>query len=174
MENIEIKYWLSEPEKVERFLQTNSEIEPIWTKSQKDSYYNCYTGRLKLREESGSDGQLISYQRPDSNGSRISHYEIYSTQNPQLLNNVLTDSLGLRVIVQKVRQLFHYRNVRIHLDRVEELGSFLELESVVDEEVNRELARDNLKKIQNMLVSFLFEPVAVSYADLMLKQENES
>jgi predicted adenylyl cyclase CyaB len=174
MENIEIKYRLSEPEKVERFLRTHSEIESVWSKSQKDSYYNCYSGRLKLREESGSDSQLICYQRPDSNGSRISHYEIYSTQNPQVLNNILSNSLGLRVVVQKVRQLFRYRNVRIHLDRVEELGSFLELESVVGEEVNRKVACDNLMKIQNMLISFLFEPIPASYADLLQKQEKES
>jgi len=173
MENIEIKYRLAGPEKTERFLQQHSDIESIWIKSQKDSYYNCYAGRLKLREETGSAGQLICYLRPDANESRISQYEIFSTQTPDSLNTVLAQSLGLKVVVQKVRQLFLYRNVRIHLDRVERLGSFLELESVVSKETNREAAEANLREIQKMLDGLLSEPVPVSYADLLFTQEKE-
>jgi predicted adenylyl cyclase CyaB len=171
MENIEIKYRLAEPEKTKRFLQQHSDIEPIWIKSQKDSYYHCNSGRLKLREETGSAGQLISYQRPDANESRISQYEIFLTHTPDSLNTVLSNSLGLKVVVQKVRQLFLYYNVRIHLDRVEGLGSFLELESVVNKEVNREAAEVNLQKIQKILNGLLSGPVPGSYADLLLRQE---
>ena len=84
---------------------------------------------------------------------------------------MLSNSLGLKVVVQKVRQLFLYYNVRIHLDRVEGLGSFLELESVVSKEVNRKAAEVNLQKIQKILNGLLSEPVPGSYADLLLRQE---
>ena len=173
MENIEIKYRLFQPDKLTEFLSTCPEIESIWTKTQTDTYYQISQGRLKLREETSSDGQLIYYQRPDSNNSRISEYEIYVTPDARALNTILSQSLGLRVVVQKVRQLFLYRNVRIHLDRVERLGSFLELESVIGAEVDHQTANFNLTEIQKILFNFLSEPVAVSYADLLLNQEKD-
>jgi adenylate cyclase class 2 len=173
MENIEIKYRLSQPDKLTEFLSTYPEIESIWTKTQTDTYYQIPHGRLKLREETSSDGQLIYYQRPDSNNSRISKYEIYVTADARDLNTILSQSLGLRVVVQKVRQLFMYRNVRIHLDQVEKLGSFLELESVIGAEADHQTASINLTEIQKILFNFLSEPVAVSYADLLLSQEKD-
>jgi adenylate cyclase class 2 len=170
MENIEIKYRLSQPDKLTEFLKTCPEIESVWTKTQTDTYYQIPQGRLKLREETSSDGQLIYYLRPDLNDSRISDYEIYVTQDAKALNAILSQSLGLRAVIQKVRQLFLFRNVRIHLDRVEKLGFFLELESAIDAEADHEVADFNLKEIQKILFNFLSEPVAVSYADLLLDQ----
>ncbi|XP_075713735.1 uncharacterized protein LOC142749508 isoform X2 [Rhinoderma darwinii] len=99
--------------------------------SQRDVFYNTTKGRLKLRDFQNGAGQLIYYERPDQLGPKLSNYSISNTADPHGLEAVLTQALGVRGKVVKERFLFMVGQTRIHLDRVKDLGDFVELEVVL-------------------------------------------
>jgi len=99
--------------------------------SQNDTFFACPNGRLKLRTFSEHKGELIFYQRPDAPGPKESSYLIAPTSSPGELREVLWRAYGIVGRVRKQRTLFVAGRTRIHLDRVEELGDFLELEVVL-------------------------------------------
>ena len=99
---------------------------------QTDTYFVTKTGRLKLRESSVSGGQLIPYLRPDRAGPKRADYQILPVPDPTHLKRTLSEMLGVHCVVRKRREIFLVDNVRIHLDEVEGLGRFLELEAVYD------------------------------------------
>ena len=98
---------------------------------QDDTFFNCRNGRLKLRTFSESDGQLIFYNRPDVRGPKESFYLIAPTAFPVDLLNVLSLAYGQCGRVRKRRTLYMIGRTRVHLDRVEGLGEFIELEVVL-------------------------------------------
>jgi predicted adenylyl cyclase CyaB len=89
-------------------------------------------GRLKLRESSLSGGQLVPYLRPDAAAARRSDYVVIPVPDPARTKELLAALLGVHRVVRKTREIALYQNVRIHLDRVEGLGDFVELEAVWD------------------------------------------
>jgi adenylate cyclase class IV len=97
---------------------------------QRDSYFNVSTGGLKLREQQPGRAHLIQFERADEPQQRESRYRLIGTDDPQALLAALTEALGVNVTVTKRRRLFLWQNVRIHLDDVERLGTFIELEAV--------------------------------------------
>ncbi|KAM9313255.1 uncharacterized protein PAF06_011240 [Gastrophryne carolinensis] len=101
--------------------------------SQRDIFFNTSQGRLKLRDFQDGRGQLIYYERPDMLGPKLSNYSISNTADPAGLEDVLTQALGVRGKVVKERFLFLVGQTRIHLDKVQDLGEFLELEVVLTE-----------------------------------------
>lgn len=83
-----------------------------------------------MREEPDSAACLIAYERPDSPGHTESRYRLVEVPKPDELREALAAVLGITVVVSKTRHLFIYEGVRIHLDRVEDLGDFIEFEGV--------------------------------------------
>jgi adenylate cyclase class 2 len=139
----------------------------LGTLRQRDTYFHAVQGRLKLREATGSMAELISYRRADRDGPKVSHYRIVPVVDPIALADALTETLGVRVVVEKARRLLMWRGVRIHLDAVAGLGNFVELEAVSDapgglvaEEAKIEELRSALGITDDLLV-------ARGYADLM-------
>lgn len=104
----------------------------VGAEHQVDTYFRTRSGRLKLRESSRSGGQLVPYRRPDQPGPKRSDYQVIPVADPQALKALLAELLGVHRVVRKEREIGLYENVRIHLDRVEGLGSFVELEAVFD------------------------------------------
>ena len=100
---------------------------------QDDTFFHCPNGRLKLRKRSDTEGELIFYQRPDRSGPKESFYVLAPTASPDRLREALTLAYGTIGRVRKTRILFRVGRTRIHLDRVEGLGEFLELEVVLAE-----------------------------------------
>jgi predicted adenylyl cyclase CyaB len=100
---------------------------------QDDTFFECPNGRLKLRAWSATDGVLIFYRRENHSGPKESFYLLAKTQEPNSLREVLTQAYGQIGRVRKHRTLFWYGRTRIHLDHVEGLGNFLELEVVLEE-----------------------------------------
>jgi predicted adenylyl cyclase CyaB len=98
---------------------------------QRDTYFHVSQGRLKLREEAGAVAQLIAYRRPDRAEGRESHFRIVEIAKAEELKATLSDALGIEIVIAKERRLFIWRGVRIHLDEVEGLGSFIEFEAPV-------------------------------------------
>ncbi|HSB06237.1 MAG TPA: class IV adenylate cyclase [Thermodesulfobacteriota bacterium] len=118
---------------------------------QDDTFFACHNGRLKLRVFSPEEGQLIFYRRPDRKGPKESFYLISPTTAPNSLRESLSLAYGQTGRVRKNRTLFLAGRTRIHLDLVEGLGKFLELEVVLEEgelaETGEAIARDLMEKL---------------------------
>jgi predicted adenylyl cyclase CyaB len=118
---------------------------------QDDTFFFCPNGRLKLRELSPNEGQLIFYKRDDKSGPKESFYVISPTDSPESLRETLSLAYGQSGRIKKHRTLLMIGRTRIHLDRVEGLGDFLELEVVLAEGENQEhgviIADDLVKRL---------------------------
>src|SRR5919202_1719330 len=134
---------------------------------QRDTYSAARRGRLKLREQEPGGAELIGYERADAAQARESRYRIAPVAEPEAMRDALDAALGTTVVVDKRRRLFLWEGVRIHLDRVDGLGAFVELEGVAPG--GSDLAREA------ELVARLREELdirdeaieSVSYADLL-------
>lgn len=128
--NIEIKARLRNPEAVLRAAEglSDTACEVI---RQEDIFFNAPRGRLKLRILAQDAAQLIYYVRPDARGPKASMYEISPSADPQGLKRALEAALGVRGEVRKTRRLYLAGRTRIHIDHVEGLGDFMELEVVM-------------------------------------------
>ncbi len=100
---------------------------------QLDTYFIVPQGRLKLREQHDS-AELIYYERADNATARVSNYRLVQIEDSDGLKHALTAALGVLVAVDKSRRLLLWRDVRIHLDEVPGLGSFIELEAIAPPE----------------------------------------
>ena len=106
---------------------------PVEVIPQEDIFFNVPQGRLKLRILAPDNAQLIYYTRPDQEGPKRSDYHIAYTSDPENLKRVLELAYGFRGVVKKTRYLYLVGQTRIHLDDVEDLGQFMELEVVIEE-----------------------------------------
>jgi adenylate cyclase class 2 len=97
---------------------------------QRDTYFSVPVGGLKLREQEPGRPHLIQFERADEPRQRESRYRIVELQEAQTLLAALTRAIGVTVAVTKHRHLFLWHGVRIHLDDVDRLGTFIELEAV--------------------------------------------
>jgi len=102
---------------------------------QDDTFFRCDDGRLKLRVFEDGRGELIFYRRPDADGPKVSFYVLSPTASPDTLREALTLSNGQEGRVVKHRTLFLVGRTRVHLDRVQGLGDYMELEvALADDE----------------------------------------
>jgi adenylate cyclase class 2 len=97
---------------------------------QRDTYFAVASGRLKLREERPGGAQLVQYERADEPGARLSRYRVVEVPDGAALAEALGAALGVAGVVAKRRRLLLWQGVRIHLDDVDGLGRFVELEAV--------------------------------------------
>lgn len=135
---------------------------------QLDTYFAGRHGRLKLREQ-GASAELIAYRRQDGTEPEESSYVLAPVGDPAPLRDALDAALGTVVTVAKRRRLLLWEGVRIHLDDVDGLGTFLELEAIVgpgDGELER--AREMLSRLRAELPIADDALVCESYADLLL------
>lgn len=128
--NIEIKAGISDRKKIEERVREIADSGPEII-DQDDTFFHSQTGRLKLRKFSGSRGELIFYVRPPSAAPSPCRYILAPTSAPDDLIRCLAESNGIRGAVRKRRILYMKGQTRIHLDTVEDLGEFLELEVVL-------------------------------------------
>lgn len=128
--NIEIKARLTDPTATRALAAAISDTPPE-TLLQRDTFFRCDTGRLKLRELGTGVAELIFYARPDVPGPKQSDYEITQVTDPESLKAVLSRALGVTHVVEKTRVLLRVGQTRVHLDSVDGLGDFLELEVVL-------------------------------------------
>jgi predicted adenylyl cyclase CyaB len=104
---------------------------PVEVIPQEDTFFAVSHGRLKLRVRTVDPAQLIYYERPDQDGPKRSDYQIFETADPENLKLTLSRALGIRGVVRKTRYLYLIGQTRVHLDEVEGLGHFVELEVVM-------------------------------------------
>jgi predicted adenylyl cyclase CyaB len=148
--NIEIKARIESVESIARKVARLADKGPIEI-AQDDTFFACPNGRLKLRAFSSAEGELIFYRRPDRTGPKESFYLIAPTSAPDALRDTLSLAYGQVGRVHKHRTLYLVGRTRIHLDRVEGLGHFLEIEVVLSDEQSAEsgetVAHDLMRKL---------------------------
>jgi homotetrameric cytidine deaminase len=136
---------------------------------QTDTYFMARQGRLKLRVERGAlGGELIAYRRDDATEAVQSEYVLAPVAAADELAEALNAALGTAVVVSKRRHLFLWEGVRIHLDEVDGLGSFVEFEAVLPEAGDLAAARDKVARLREELGIADDALVAVGYADLLM------
>jgi adenylate cyclase class IV len=130
--NIEIKAKVGDPSALRIRVETLCDgAGPKEVLHQRDTFFNVAIGRLKLRDFGDGRGELILYDRPDAPGPRTSRYLIAATSDPAALGTILGSVLGAAGMVQKQRTLYRVGQTRIHLDEVDGLGHYVELEVVL-------------------------------------------
>lgn len=130
--NIEIKARLSQRSELEDRIVPIADSGPIILK-QIDQFYRVPDGRLKLRQINGEHAELIFYRRSDAAGPKTSDYSRVPVSHSEELAKLLTQALEPLGIVKKTRTLYLVGQTRVHLDEVEDLGSYLELEVVLEQ-----------------------------------------
>jgi len=148
--NIEIKARVHDFPELKRRAEAISD-SPLEVIPQEDTFFVTSKGRLKLRVLAPDRAQLVYYERPDQDGPKRSDYFIFNTDDPENLKTALSLALGIRGVVKKTRYLYMVGETRVHLDDVDGLGYFMELEVVLrrDQSDNegQAIANDLMKKL---------------------------
>lgn len=134
----------------------------IW---QRDTYFEVASGGLKLREERPGRPHLIQFERADEPQQRESRYRIIEVDDGPMLGAALAAAIGVRVVVTKRRRLFLWRDVRIHLDNVEGLGTFIELEAVAPPDSDLTHEHQLIAELRDALAITDERLVAIGYAE---------
>jgi predicted adenylyl cyclase CyaB len=134
--------------------------------TQHDRFWSAPHARLKLRTSSRDGASLLAYRRADASGLRSSDYERVAVAAPEALARLLDAALVPAGVVRKRRHLFHVDNIRVHLDEVESLGQFIELEAVVDAAHPEPLCRERAAALLERFGIVPPDIVAVAYVDL--------
>ncbi len=164
--NVEIKARVAEAEAMAERAARMADQGP-WTIDQDDTFFACPNGRLKLRDFGNGKGELIFYRRPDRAGPGLSQYRITPTEDPEGLRAVLADALGVTGRVRKRRILYLAGRTRIHLDHVDGLGDFLELEVVLADGEAPGVGESEAQYMMERLHVADDDLVDVAYVDLL-------
>jgi adenylate cyclase class IV len=164
MRNVEWKGELLDPTGAERICEELG-AQRIGVLEQRDTYFRVPAGRLKRRECSGCPDEWIHYFRANDSSARNSDYSVYTPEEAAARFDLA--ALEPWVVVAKQRTLYVHGEVRVHLDQVENLGAFFELEALVNERQREAQAERALHDLLAALKPVLGDPVASSYSDLV-------
>ena len=165
--NVEIKARCNRPNAIRKILRDrNAAFKGI--DHQTDTYFRSPNGRLKLRE-GNIENCLIHYDRENRPGPKESHVVLYETRPGSPLKEILSKSLGVLVIVEKQREIYFIDNVKFHIDTVERLGSFVEIEAI---DKTGALGKDELQRqCEGYVELFQIQSddlIHCSYSDMLL------
>lgn len=163
--NIEIKARCENPDRIRDILRSQK-AEFIGMDHQVDTYFKVDSGRLKLRE-GDIENYLVFYVRKDQAGPKQSNVSLFETQPGSSLKTVLTNALGVLTIVDKKRELYAIGNVKFHIDVVESLGDFVEIEARGDASEADKL-RKQCRSYMELFGIADKDLVDVSYSDLLM------
>ncbi|MEL6719193.1 MAG: class IV adenylate cyclase [Bacteroidota bacterium] len=167
--NIEIKARCHHPEKIKALLAAkNADFKGV--DHQIDTYYEIPNGRLKLRA-GNIENTLIHYERSDQAGPKQSNVALYKNEAGSTLGDVLKKALNILVVVDKKRGIYFIDNVKFHVDEVQGLGSFVEIEAIdVDGSLGVEYLQMQCKRYIDYLGIENQDLIEQSYSDLLLKK----
>ena len=172
--NVEIKARCADPEAIRQTLEKlGADFKGV--DHQTDTYFRVPNGRLKLRE-GNIENSLIHYDRADVPGSKESVVTLHRTRpDSATLKEVLSRSLGVLIEVKKRRGIYFIDNVKFHVDDVEGLGSFVEIEAI---DTTGTAGRDALRRqCEEFMEALGIEPadlVSGSYSDMLLGRDRVS
>lgn len=168
--NVEIKARCHYPDFIRSYLKkNNADFKGI--DEQTDTYFHVRQGRLKLRE-GNIENNLIYYERNNQPGPKDSDFLLLKIIDPKGLNEVLTRSMGVMVIVKKRREIYYIGNVKFHIDDVPGLGSFTEIEAGnILGDISREKLQEQCDFYMKELKIKDEDMIAESYSDMLLKEK---
>ncbi len=164
--NIEIKARIESVERLKPVAASLSYRVPVES-LQDDTFFSCTAGRLKLRAFADGTGVLIFYQRADDKGPKESFFTTAPTHAPDALRETLSLAYGQSGRVKKHRTLFTVGRTRVHLDRVEGLGDYLEVEVMLEEGEAAELGEQEAYATMGKLGVQPSQLVERAYVDLL-------
>ncbi len=167
--NIEIKASCSDPEKIRAILKEKG-ADFKGTDHQIDTYFHSRGGRLKLREGK-IENNLIHYYRSNEEGPKLSEVSLFKSEPGSGLKDILVKSMGVMIVIDKMREIYFINNVKFHLDQVQDLGSFLEIEAINEpgdmDQSKLEVQCDQYLQLFEIESKDL---IAVSYSDLLMEK----
>jgi adenylate cyclase class 2 len=168
--NVEIKARHHNPDFIRQYLNKHN-ADFKGTDHQIDTYFNVANGRLKLRE-GNIENNLIYYNRNDESKAKESHFQLVHVPDPKVLKEVLTQCLGVKIVIEKQREIYFIGNIKFHIDNVAGLGSFTEIEA---SNMYAQISKDGLQEQCNFyLKEFGIKDedlIAVSYSDMLLEKD---
>lgn len=167
--NIEIKAHCKNPGKVRDYLKSKKAFFN-GVDEQVDTYFNINNGRLKLRE-GRIENNLIFYERNNQAGPKSSQFNLVRVEDAAGLKEVLTKSMGIKVVIKKKREIWYIDNVKFHIDEVVGLGSFVEIEAG---NMLAKLSKEQLKEQCDQYMEALdiqrTDLLEFSYSDMLLEK----
>ena len=164
--NIEIKARCGDPDRVRGALRARG-ADFRGVDHQVDTYFHCPRGRLKLRE-GNIERSLIHYDRPDQSGPKPARVTLCHPERTGPLRQVLAAALGVWTVVDKRREIYYIGNVKFHVDQVEGLGGFVEIEAIdADGDIGARRLREQCEEYMRMLGIEEEDLVTCSYSDLL-------
>lgn len=167
--NIEIKARVNDPAFVRGYL-VKAGADYKGTDVQTDTYFNVPAGRLKLRQ-GNIENNLIYYNRPNQQGPKQSDFMLSPVPDGDGLKSILTRALGIKVAVTKKREIYYINNIKFHIDELEGLGSFVEIEA------GNKLADLSVEQLQEQCRFYMQEfgineedLLSHSYSDMLLEK----
>jgi len=133
-----------------------------------DTYFTVPNGRLKLRE-GNVERALIQYHRPDHTGPKTSDVTLVPMPDETAaLNEALTRALGVDIVVDKLREIWWLDNVKLHVDCVNGLGTFIEVEAIACEGLSERELRGQCDRLLEALGVKETDLVATSYSNMIM------
>jgi predicted adenylyl cyclase CyaB len=169
--NIEIKAKCDNQDWIREVLKSHrAEFKGV--DHQIDSYFKVNSGRLKLRE-GNIENSLVHYDREDKEGPKQSNVTFYKSADKTSLKEILTNALGILVVVDKSSEIYFIDNVKFHIDSVKDLGTFVEIEAL---DAEGSIGKDRLlEQCQYYLDLFKIKQedlISNSYSDILLNKDN--
>ena len=168
--NIELKAWCEHPERIRDILTKKNAIYK-GIDNQKDTYFKVTNGRLKMRE-GNIEYSLVHYDREDISGPKRSDVLYYHPRKEDLVKQQLQKAVGTLVIVNKKREIYYIDNIKFHIDEVEELGSFVEIEAI--DKIGNIGAEKLYEQCREYLLLFQINDedlINNSYSDMLMKKD---
>ena len=167
--NVEIKARSNNTAGIRNYLLVNN-ADFKGVDEQTDTYFNVKNGRLKLRE-GNIENNLIFYERANQAGPKNSHFHLVKVEDAKAMKEILTKSMGVKVVVKKKREIYYISNVKFHIDEVPGLGSFVEIEAG---NILADLSMEQLKEHCDFYMQEFGivkeDLVEVSYSDILLEK----
>ncbi len=169
--NIEIKAKCSDQQRIKQILQEQG-AEYRGSDHQIDTYFRSPQGRLKLRE-GNIENCLCFYEREDKAGPKQSNVILFEHQRGSTLKEILLRSLGVLAVVDKQREIYFIGNVKFHIDSVQNLGTFVEIEAIDKEgTIGKERLHEQCIRYLNLFGIKEADLMSESYSDMILKKKN--
>ena len=164
--NVEIKAKCKNPDKVRDILNAEG-ADYKGLDKQTDTYFHCENGRLKLRE-GNIENSLIFYKRQNQAGPKVSEVSISKIATDHQIKDVLTKAYGVFIEVKKDREIYFIDNIKFHIDHLQDLGDFVEIEAI---DSTGQLTKEELEEqCKHFLTLFDINPedlITNSYSDLL-------
>lgn len=169
MQNVEFKAELRDIE-LARSVALTLGARHVGTMQQTDTYYRAADLRFKKREVPGLMTEYILYKRADRTRPKISQYDVFTEE--QARARFGEAAMTPWVVIRKTRDLYLLDNVRVHLDRVEGLGDFLEFEAVVSPAHNVAACHASIARLRQAFLTTLGEAISCGYLELLTGRTN--